>query len=563
MDDADIQRLANELGRLGAIVSGIPHSLTIELQDDAETWSFNWRDNIVTIPTDDLSRWPADNCRGIMLHEAGHAALSLEWAFAPESIRRRYAYLINLLEDMRIETWLPQRLPGCADWLQPQRRQMAEELKNQPWPDSQRGCFVRAIFEEWVLGAPTADCPQDLQRQLTALWPYLHAYRSCHPAEPRQHLHIEARWQVWLRHHSWHAHADWAPLVHRVCQIEAWQIAVDHLFPFWDRLCAADGGQPEDGDSALQQVAEVLRLLHCMVSAVRQSGAQSASAAQESSAGEGGQAQTPADDDSSAKGSGASPSVEHLRQVLQQGSSAGKSWQQALQRVDDHTEALSEELLHSLVPRQRSRWCRDQRRGSHVDLRAAMQAEADPRRGEQVWQRRQRPDRIDPAVAVLVDRSASMDGEAAEHALAGLVLIVEACVRCGIPCGVWTFASDCQLAWDRDSDGAARNALARQVLHADGGTELAEALGTVGQAIVSWPEEDRFVIVLTDGDASDVSEAKGAVERLTAAGIGVVGLGIGSGTDAVASTFPLGRSNLPLDQVPLALGEVLRDLLKV
>ncbi|TVR17294.1 MAG: VWA domain-containing protein [Planctomycetota bacterium] len=567
--DNATQRLANELERLGAIVAGCPQGLVVHLDPEAETWSFDWSTDVVTIPSEDLRQRPPDYCRGIMLHEAAHAALSLEWAFAPQARCRKYATLINVIEDLRIETWLPCRLPGSAAWLRPLREKMVAEAAETPWPQSHRAGFIRALFEEWVLGAPSADCPTQLAVELQALWEPLHNHRNCHPGHPAQQVNHSQRWQEWAQGQHWNPRAAWAPLPNRLAQIDAWNIATEHIFPFWDRLCAADGHRNELNDADLQQLLDLLLGLsrHIQSRARQSTPTDPEHALAQASAAASAKDHEPFNCDHAGEtpGVGSFSLADQIERALTKHSQIELHWNAALSRVEHLCEQLGDELLRHLLLRQRSSWRQGLRQGSHADLRAVMQAEADPRRGEQVWQQMQLPDRVDPAIAVLVDRSGSMEGEPAEQALLGLIMLIEACLRCGIPCAVWTFHSDCQMAWDRhgNPDDVARNRLAEQVLDVQGSTNLDDALQVVSEAVCHWPEADRFVIVLTDGAVDCVDRMHQTIHALTGEGIAVAGLGIGPDTGAVEQHFPDGRGNLTVEQLPEALGDCLWRLLAV
>jgi len=198
---------------------------------------------------------------------------------------------------------------------------------------------------------------------------------------------------------------------------------------------------------------------------------------------------------------------------------------------------VGDELLRRLVPEQRLRWTTGHPSGARLDLRQAVAFEADRSRYRSLWSRPVLPVRRDPAVLLLVDRSGSMtDGERMRHAFDGLVLLVEVCRRVGVPAAVWSFASRCreERAWEAPLDAATRRRGAPKLL-----------------------------FVLSDGEPDNAAAATAAVHRLDEAGIGSIGLGLGSEAGGLSRLFPRSVTGIPPARLVDHLGALLESTLAV
>ena len=71
---------------------------------------------------------------------------------------------------------------------------------------------------------------------------------------------------------------------------------------------------------------------------------------------------------------------------------------------------------------------------------------------------------------------------------------------------------------------------------ARGGTPMSGALWYAAADLLARPEERKVILTLTDGDPNDWDSAAGMVTRATAAGIEMIGVGIGTSVDRL---FPV------------------------
>ena len=109
--------------------------------------------------------------------------------------------------------------------------------------------------------------------------------------------------------------------------------------------------------------------------------------------------------------------------------------------VANQVERLYAHLRRFLAPSRHLRWKSGFPSGQRADLGRVMQAEKDPRRLFDLWERKTLPTRRDHCFAFLVDLSGSMNMEARGETFKGLVIAVEALERLDIPSLVIGFSS--------------------------------------------------------------------------------------------------------------------------
>ena len=96
-----------ELAGLVRLAAGRPRLQLVAGQPGCG-WSFNWRSERVTVDPDDIRQLAPDLCRGLALHEAAHAAITVVQQFVQAQVLQRLLPLINAIEDLRIENELRQ-----------------------------------------------------------------------------------------------------------------------------------------------------------------------------------------------------------------------------------------------------------------------------------------------------------------------------------------------------------------------------------------------------------------------------------------------------------------------
>lgn len=544
--------LFDELTALAGCFAGDwPGGVRLELDDAAETWSFRVLEGVIQADLGSFDAHEPDALRAFLLHEAAHACQTLTVAFAPLTELRAAMPLHQVLEDARIEAWLRARLPGAAPWIDRMNAKIVAgwdpaEIAAQPLP----GAFLSALAARLIFGVDVPGLPARVSLALERVAPHARAFRDLHPEAPGFAAAAVARWPKVLGARAWRPEVTWGTVPARVAAVLSWDLMQARIAPELDALCREAGLRPGscEADEALRAALGLLGLALQELERLLEA----------ATCGQAGAGLRPEQRGVRARG----PGGRGGRRAARRARTPGRSWEACLAAVEPTCEALGEALLQAWVPRLRGGWSRGFASGPRVNLRRAMQAEADPRLLQGAWLRRRASDRPDPAIALVVDTSGSMAGPKTEAAIGAAVVLVETCLRLGIPVAVWAFDSTTQELHppDRPFDRAAGDALVARFRACEGGTDLAGALRRVRETLAAWPQREQHVIVLTDGEPHDEDAVRRELARCRAADLGVVGLGLGPGTEAVARLFPAGRGGLRVHELPEVMGELVRGV---
>ena len=109
--DEAAAELRDEIERLAQIASRRPEIVVREGRPGSG-WSFDWEESTVSVDPDDLRLLAPDLCRGLAIHEASHAAITVLHRFLPEGTLVRLLPLLNAVEDLRIDAWMRTRFPA-------------------------------------------------------------------------------------------------------------------------------------------------------------------------------------------------------------------------------------------------------------------------------------------------------------------------------------------------------------------------------------------------------------------------------------------------------------------
>ncbi|HRW67867.1 MAG TPA: VWA domain-containing protein, partial [Candidatus Competibacter sp.] len=158
-----------------------------------------------------------------------------------------------------------------------------------------------------------------------------------------------------------------------------------------------------------------------------------------------------------------------------------------------------------------------------------------------LFERRDRRDAPDTAVALLLDRSGSMHGRIALACQAVLATALALDTLPGVVSRVVAFpgSRDDRVIPLKDFAERAHRVAGRFGLGASGGTPLAPALWRVADDLLQRPETRRLAIVVTDGAPNNGHAVQDLIARCRAGGIEVIGLGITTEPDLIAGLFGL------------------------
>jgi len=497
--------LLRELQALASQVTGEEVSL-IEGNAGAN-WSWNWMDRVITVDPSYLTEKSADVCRAILLHESAHCAITRIHHVYPVERRHLYQDLLNVLEDLRIESWLGAAFPGCAEWLRTANALIFQVVSNSKWPASYQIQFLRATLESAHSGEIPQGVAPVVRDALEETREAIAAQTLCHPgmargrAAARETLNAQQRMLA---------------------------IFDEKIRPVWERLVALDECE---GRSRITTLAAK----HGFPTNGPQN--QRITPAKRTKAGDG---HSDASD------------------TLKRGYMAR---QRALSRIIDQ---LANEFIELFETHSRQKLILHQRNGESIHLRTAMQAEADPRLHDKVWSRRMRHKRFDPLVVLALDISASMRGDNFDAAFDGVVLLSEVCLRSGLPLALWSFNNNTSqiLQPHCQSDSASRR---RKIdflrSQCGGGTNMHHALASISAS----PEISQFanpvVFVISDGEPSDESSTIAQITKFEAEDIPLIGLGIGRETKEMASLFKNAVVDVNVASVASTLCKAVRNAL--
>jgi hypothetical protein len=548
------QALLRELEELLRIVARRP-DLTLEAGESGCPWMIRMDSGRVQCDPEHLATRSADFCRGLALHEAAHACLTLYHQLLPPELLRApgMLQLLNVVEDCRIETWLQASLPGSRPWIDEYNDVLFGNLRSADPAAPASVQFLQGLLARWWYGSPPAGMRPEAAEALEAATPgLLRATTFYPPPLPLGGPFVEA---AYLRHPAARAFLALdlrtaptdAQRLARMAQYGAWEVTYREILPHFRGLLAREPA-PQRSDP----FAQLLQRLAGAHIQDPDAGARGSRLAQPWS--------LPGSPTRPAGGSGADTqaAVERALQVDPRDRYLGV-WKQLHEPID----RLSRDLLEVFEKRNRSRRTRGHATGVRIDLPAVMQFEADPRLYRKLWERISRPDRVDPALLLLIDRSGSMQGENIARTFEGIVLLSEVAARVGLPLELTTFADAPrqELQWDEGVGAAIRRRLGELPERCDGGTDLARALAECRARVEALPFRDIFLIVLSDGATADPAGAARELRSLRAAGVRCVGLGLGSGAEPMRGLFPGDPVGVTVEEVPQRLMTILRGFL--
>lgn len=524
--DAAAAALRAELEGLVRVAARRPN-LTVREGQPGCPWSFNFESDVVTVDPDSLRSLAPDLCRGLALHEAAHAAVTVLYDILPSATIARLHPLLNTLEDIRIEIWMRARFPGAAPWIRAYNDLFYGLARRMPLPQSRQVQFLKGVLDLWWYGTTTPGTFAEVEAALDACQEPIAAATACQPPLDDDRLKIISS------------------------QRSMWGIVRERILPIWERLVALDR-RDGLGRLASHELCEFVDATGGASGGRLRSRPRSSRPARRRSrvcsrtlprhAGGTRRADEPrslSSSDSAEPDAGAGGDARRRIAALL-GTDGSDAYLAAWKRVGPLADRLGDELLRALVPKRRLRWQTGHPTGPRLDLRRAMQFEADPRLYASLWSRPLVPTRRNPAVVLLVDRSGSMaaDGRI-ERSFEGLVLLVEVCRRVGVPAAVWSFADIPreEVSWDTPLDRATRHRLGRLQHSCDGNTDMTAALLAVRRAFAARLGDPKLLFMLSDGEPDQAAPTLEAIGKLEADGVTPFGLGLGPGTAGLGRFF--------------------------
>ena len=523
-----IYQMLDELTSLAALASS-RGGVKLRTGEPGCLWSFNWATQTITVNPTDLALRPPDYCRGLILHESAHAALTRVAEVIPRELYQADLHpLLNVIEDCRIENWLQDRLPGCRPWI----RLYNDRYCGSPSAATRRhaasdpaGGFLVGLLDHWwnetpllTLHPETVAALEETRRHFDRA---IAAYPNPHAPNAADTRNLYACHPVSLCFRSQDYDQEPSPeeCIIRMLQHRMWSITWQHIVPVYRRLLKHPDSKPPRQ--------------HVIGLAGKAAGPHASPA------------------------HGFNRSAGAATQPMRSGDP--HEYGRAVTRHASLIESCAAAMIRELAAESRPRRTRFHRSGDALDLRVAMQFEADPRQYGRLWQRTTRPRHPEPAFVVLVDSSSSMAGERAEATFAGLVVLREVCLRLDIPLSIISFSMNAQLhqSWDNPQVGGIQAELAG-LLHPRGGTDISPALDRAAGLLDLTTRRHRHLWILSDGNTRNPEAARGKIRAIRRGGCLVHGLGLGPDSGQIATLIPRSPINLAPHQLPEVFTRLLR-----
>ena len=544
-----------ELHALAAMIAQRPDLTLEEGASSNASWSFNWGNNLITLNPADLRIRSMDFSRGLIVHEAGHAAITRAKVIPPDLLNDSAARLLfNVIEDCRLETWAMMRWPGCRPWIEMYNNELLE------WnTDSQkRGslCEVEllmsAILFRWWSGHNPPDLTDRVREELEAIWPDLEEAISLHP-DPHPAEDPAAVVRAYRKHPASICfrgshdakNLDAAECGIRMKQYEMWRIVADRILPRIRRLNGGAYGDRQCASPFARRFASFASYDDDL------------------------------DEPCSSDPNFADPnarvwnisSTDHDEPPQKAPTLPGCEaiYSEAESRLQPEISQLADTLIRELPKETNPRYRNAYPSGQRISLSRAMKAEADPRELERIWDRRNSPGRPDPAFVIAADVSSSMRGPRAEATFNAIVIIRECCLRLNIPLGIVVFSDRAWIAqdWCIPRDRNVVPALCRLKSRPRGNTKIAKGIEAAARTLSSIPCRNRHLWLISDGNDNRNQHVRKVIRDARNVAQTITGLGLGPETDSMKQILPDSIVNLNPEHLPHAVASLLTSQIHI
>lgn len=230
---------------------------------------------------------------------------------------------------------------------------------------------------------------------------------------------------------------------------------------------------------------------------------------------------------------------------------------------------LESDLREIFVARRASGWKTGFKTGDKVDIHKRIQERArgiPPMEGKS-WKRREAPKEKDYAITLLVDLSNSMAGATIEETFRSTIVLAEVLSRLSIKTEIVGFSNKREQGlheyknFTEDMDNQTRKKMSNIIKDVFGGTDTGWAIKEASERLAKQNATEKFLLVLSDGDANVPKELIEAMENIdTNTDQKVIGLGLGHG-NVIDKYFPNNLSILRVEEMAEKLADVIREII--
>lgn len=556
-------------------------TLDVEVGPPHSGWFIQPHNGLINADGHDMVSVHEDELRGLVCHEAAHAACTRYHDIVPDEIMKTPGMrsLLNSLEDCRIEDWLALRFPGTASWIEQYNDRLFPKvtgtLGTQPlffqygiaaihewWHEEQAPGIAPEVIEALAL-------TRDARRRVIAAMAPLD---TLIPIDETLRYDTSRVAGIYARTDRFLPPDPFERAV-RLSAYASWVIVWNEIREAYFKLIEIDRARGVDIAAAERSFLVVVREFRCGLAPGR--GRRRVNLTLPA-----GMVLPPLAPTPFEPGAG-SLLPRELRAAMRSVVRAPppNEYERARRDIAHIADPLFNELERILRPDSFPRWVGGYAAGSRLDLRAAMRFEARPETYRSLWQRKTLPKKRDPQFLVLLDLSGSMSGERIHHGFRATVLVAEVLERLGIQQGIFGFQDEliCFKDFNEPFDGARRMVLGEMPAEVLGsrtnGHNRPEhnwdgpVLAAAAERLRARPSNTRILLVMSDGEPSGptdgTSELRRAVNDILAArDVMLVGVGIGPETDHVREYYPDATANVPLVSLPKVLGQCIERLLR-
>lgn len=545
--------LAERLERLKAMGQTIGRDFAMKIIIGKEPgWRYKFRPiNTIEVDPEDVREKGLEYCLGIIAHEGAHRRVS-RVDFIPKDLWQAtgFSFLMNAVEDPRVNNWVGKKYEGAADWLRkvydhdiPKKR-IDEVLEKTLGYTPKHIRFGLEVIRHWHTGEFSEDVPEDIRVVLEKIIKDAEmAYKTIPSADPEDDEIVECAKTMFeiVRDRIW---PEYQKLVEQAAENEALRQLIKQMMENGglELPDEANGGSGEVGkgepsspeswpEELRKKIEEELRkkLAEMSPEEVKKAIAAAEAAAkkgmedlntavtvelrgefsdQPETVGEE-KARLAAEAEVAEAEKHRAAEVAKIKAELEKKLEASRdAYQTAFEEVKPYVDILSDKLLEILVAKRFPQFRRSFP-GQKLRLAGAMKFKSS-RDYSELFERRLAAERPDFEFLLLVDLSGSMQGEKIKQTFKAVVLVVEAMNKAAEISGsikIQVLGFQNTLIPFKDTDRALDDKLRKDmaampnfVFGPNGGfNNDGYCLDEASKSLRASPVKDKLLIVLSDG----------------------------------------------------------------
>ena len=623
------EELAERMDRLRAMGRTIGKDFAMKVEIGKERgWKYKFKPiNTIEVDPEDVRRKGLDYCFGIIAHEGSHRRVSrMDFISKEQWQEPGFSFLMNAVEDPRVNNWVSKKYEGAADWLKqvyeedlPVEGRIDAKAKEKLGYTPKHIQYGMEVIRYWHTGKFSDDLPEDVREALKLTIEHAeNAYGILPGKEPTEEEIIKkaklmfgiVRLKIW---------PEYKKLVDKSIDDETLRQMIKEIIAKGELEPIGEGGEPMPLDEMPDGVREEIeKKLKEKLAGMTEEERDAILAAAEKKAKDlldeleadldktikgkfSDQLETKADEKARIKvetkeaeeaKKRAKELAEARKEVNKKLEAEKTDYERAFEEVKPYIDKVADDLMNVFIAKRFPQLKRGFP-GQKLRLKGAMKYEGQ-RDYKELFERRQTEERPDYGFLLLVDLSGSMSGQKIDETFKGAILFAEALAKVGATLGtvkVAIYGFQNKLIkykdFDTELDDKTRKKMSimkkevyNQGEHNQSGYNNDGFC--VDSAAVILREQggsNKFLVVLSDGQPAGDNlhrvpryagldpneELVSVVKDISDAGDQyVLGIGLGPGTEHVSDFY---RNDLPnVENIPNVnvkkLSEVLADKLK-